>query len=109
MSNILAKVQLNTTPQSYILWTNPTDLEVEINNRLIDTFDLYLGTSTSYSLDLGNLNWSVRMTIHEKSRNTKEEQHSDRATNMTAIHPAITERQAIIDNLKNLKTKIISS
>jgi hypothetical protein len=108
MSNILAKVQLNTTPQSYILWTNPTDLEVEINNRIIDTIDLYLGTSTSYNLDLGNLNWSIRMTIHEKSRNGKEEQHIDRATNMTSLHPALTERQAIIDNLKNLKSKIIS-
>lgn len=108
ISNILAKVQLNTTPQSYILWTNPTDLEIEINNRVIDTIDLYLGTSTSYNLDLGNLNWSIRMTIHEKSRNGKEEQHIDRASNMTAINPVLTERQAILDNLKNLKSKIIS-
>jgi hypothetical protein len=108
MSNILAKVQLNTTPQSYILWTNPTDLEVEINNRVIDTIDLYLGTSTSYNLDLGNLNWSIRMTIHEKSRNGKDEQHLDRASNMTSLNPVLAERQNIVNNLKNLKTKIIS-
>lgn len=108
MSNILAKVQLNTTPQSYILWTNPTDLEVEISNRVIDTIDLYLGTSTSYNLDLGNLNWSIRMTIHEKSRNGKEEQHLDRASNMTSLNPVLAERENIVNNLKNLKSKIIS-
>lgn len=109
ISNILAKVQLNTTPQSYILWTNPTDLEIEINNRVIDTIDLYLGTSTSYNLDLGNLNWSIRMTIHEKSRNGKEEQHIDRASNMSSQHPILTERATVLDNLNKLKEKLKSN
>lgn len=106
ISNILGKVQLNTTPQSYILWTNPTDLEIEINNRVIDTIDIYLGTSTSYTLDLGNLNWSMRMTIHEKSRTGRDEQHLDRATNMASTLPILEERQKIVDQLKNLKDKI---
>ena len=108
ISNILGKVQLSSTPQSYILWTNPNDLEIEINNRVIDTMDIYLGTSTSYTLDLGNLNWSMRMTIHEKSRNGRDEQHLDRATNMESTNPLLEERSKIVDQLKNLKTKIIS-
>lgn len=106
ISNILGKVQLSSTPQSYILWTNPTDLEIEINNRIIDIIDIYLGTSTSYTLDLGNLNWSMRLTIHEKSRNAKDEQHFDRASNMTSTFPILEERQKIVDQLKNLKEKI---
>lgn len=108
ISNILGKVQLSSTPQSYILWTNPNDLEIEINNRVIDTMDIYLGTSTSYTLDLGNLNWSMRMTIHEKSRNGRDEQHLDRASNMESTNPLLEERSKIVDQLKNLKTKIIS-
>jgi len=108
ISNILGKVQLNTTPQSYILWVNPNDLEIEINNRVIDTIDIYLGTSTSYSLDLGNLNWSMRMTIHEKTRTGRDEQHLDRATNMESVNPLLEERAKIVDQLKNLKNKIIS-
>jgi len=108
ISNILGKIQLSSTPQSYILWTNPNDLEIEINNRVIDTMDIYLGTSTSYTLDLGNLNWSMRLTIHEKSRNGRDEQHLDRATNMESTNPLLEERSKIVDQLKNLKTKIIS-
>jgi len=108
ISNILGKVQLSSTPQSYILWTNPNDLEIEINNRIIDIIDIYLSTSTSYTLDLGNLNWSMRLTIHEKSRNSRDEQHLDRATNMESTNPLLEERSKIVDQLKNLKTKIIS-
>lgn len=108
ISNILGKVQLSSTPQSYILWTNPNDLETEINNRIIDFIDIYLGTSTSYTLDLGNLNWSMRLTIHEKSRSGRDEQHLDRATNMESTNPLLEERSKIVDQLKNLKTKIIS-
>lgn len=109
ISNILGKVQLSSTPQSYILWTNPTDLEIEINNRVIDTIDIYLGTSTSFTLDLGNLNWSMRMTIHEKSRNGHDEQHLDRASSMASTLPILEERKKILDELKNLKSKIIST
>jgi len=108
ISNILGKIQLATTPQSYILWINPTDLEIEINNRVIDTIDIYLGTSTSDSLDLGNLNWSMRITIHEKSRMSRDEQHVDRATNLASTLPILDERAKIVDQLKNLKSKIIS-
>jgi hypothetical protein len=109
ISNILGKVQLSTTPQSYILWTNPTDLEIEINNRVIDTIDIYLGTSTSFVLDLGNLNWSMRMTIHEKSRSGFDQQHEDRASSMNMPPPILEERKKILEELKNLKSKIISS
>jgi hypothetical protein len=108
ISNILGKVQLSSTPQSYILWTNPTDLEIDINNRVIDTIDIYLGTSTSFVLDLGNLNWSMRMTIHEKSRNGYDEQHKDRASSMATTLPIMEERKKILEELKNLKSKIIS-
>ena len=105
VSDILAKIQLNAQPQSYILWTNPTDLEVEITNRIIDVVSLYLGTSTSYTLDLGNLDWSIRLTIHERSYNGRG---TDTVMSLPTTTPLLNQRQEIVDRLKELQKKILT-
>lgn len=104
VSDILAKIQLTSQPQSYILWTNPTDLEVEVSNRLIDVVNLYLGSSTSYTLDLGNLDWTVRLTIHERSYNGRA---SDSLMALPTNNPLLNQRQEIVDRLKELQKKIL--
>jgi hypothetical protein len=104
VSDILAKIQLSAQPQSYILWTNPTDLEVEVSNRIIDIVSLYLGTSTSYTLDLGNLDWSLRLTIHERSHNGRG---SDSLMALPADNPLLNQRKEIISRLEDLKKKIL--
>lgn len=110
VSDILAKVQIATQPQSYILWTNPSDLEVNVSNRVIDIIGLYLGTSTAYTLDLGNLNWSCRLTIHEKSYEPLSEQHNGLAKNMVGElpNPLLEKRTALVEQLKGLKDKLMS-
>lgn len=112
VSNIIAKIQVNATPQSYILWTNPTDLEVKITNRVIDIISLYLGTSTSYTADLGNLEWSLRLTIHEWSAHNAE---PDYAINMLQSPPdegiqnLLDEREKAMTKLKKLRSKLSST
>lgn len=111
VSDILAKVQVNSQPQSYILWTNPTDLEVKITNRIIDTVNLYLGSSTSYQVDMGNLDWSVRITIHEWTHNASKD---DLAINLEQpnvepskeIKQLLDERQKAVNRLEKLRTKL---
>lgn len=109
ISDILAKIQIATPYQSYLLWTNQIDLEIEVSNRVIDMINLYLGTSTAYNLSLGNLDWACRITIKEHSDVSFNQQNEDRATNMstTDIKPLFDERQKLIDQLKDLKNKLI--
>jgi len=109
VSDILAKIQINALPQSYILWTNPTDLEMKINNRIIDVVSLSVSSSTSYDLDLGNLDWSIRLTVHEWS-NMRED---DLAINMNASQPQnegvqklLDERKRAVDKLEKLRSKL---
>lgn len=111
VSDILAKIQITTQPQSYIMWTNPSDLEVTVSNRVIDIVNLYLGTSTSYTLDLGNLDWSCRLTIHEKSYQPLSEQHNDLAKNMEGqlANPLLEKRTALLEQLKGLKDELLKS
>jgi len=111
VSDILAKIQITTQPQSYIMWTNPSDLEVNVSNRVIDIVNLYLGTSTAYTLDLGNLDWSCRLTIHEKSYEALADQHNDLAKNMEGqlANPLLEKRTALVEQLKTLKDELLKS
>lgn len=108
-SDILAKVQVNVQPQSMILWTNPTDLELKITNRVIDNIQLYLGDTNSYELDLDNLNWTARITIKEWGHGLE-----DLATGMgqtvQSLHPVVEkvmkEKERIVNNLKSLRDQL---
>jgi hypothetical protein len=109
MSDILAKIQVNVLPQSMIQWTNPTDLKLEINNKIVDEISLYLGTSTAYSLDLGNLDWAIRLTLEE---HTDDLADKDLAINMSRgvdpyVQDLMTQRESIVSNLDQLKQKLI--
>jgi hypothetical protein len=110
ISDILAKIQVNVQPQSMILWSNPTDLEVEINNRIIDVISIYIGDQTNYELELGNLDWSMRLTIHEysASSNTNEDLalNMSRGTNTAELEKLMDEKQKIIQNLSVLKEQL---
>lgn len=111
VSDILAKVQINSVPQSYILWTNPTDLEVKISNRIIDTVNLYLGSSTSYRIDMGNLDWSVRLTVHEWTHSREKDDYAINLSQPLAepteeVKQLLDERQRAMDRLQKLRSKI---
>ena len=112
VSNIIAKIQVNSSPQSYILWTNPTDLEVKITNRIIDTVSLYLGTSTSYTADLGNLDWSLRLTVHEWSEHNQEPDYAinilPSMTDPDGLQNLMDEREKAVSKLKKIRSKLSS-
>jgi hypothetical protein len=106
-SDVIAKVQINAQPQGYIIWKNEVDLEQEINNRLIDSINLYLGDSQSTELDLGGLDWTCRLTIKEWAVSGKES--DDLAKNMggdTMLPELFQQRQKALDKLKRLRDKI---
>lgn len=107
LSNVIAKVQINAQPQSYIVWSNMIDLEQEINNRLIDSVNLYLGDAQSAELDLGGLDWTCRITIKEMAMTGKES--DDLARNMggnTMLPELFQQRQKALEKLKRLRDKI---
>ena len=108
LSDIIAKIQVNVIPQTMIQWTNPTDLKLEITNKIIDEISLYLGSSTSYSLDLGNLDWAIRLTFEEHTDRALDE---DIAINMSRgidpyVQDLMTQREKVVNNLSQLKEKL---
>lgn len=108
-SDILAKVQVAVQPQSMIQWTNPTDLVLDVNNKVIDEISLYLGSSTEYVMDLGNLDWTCRLTIDEHADGTDE--NKDLAINLSRgidpyVEDLLKKREEIVANLGRIKQNL---
>lgn len=108
-SDILAKVQVNVLPGSIIQWTNSTDLEIDITNKTIDRINLYLGDSNLYEVDMGNLDWTCRLTIQEWSY--KIDSHAKDRLPVDTIDPTLyqslmKEREKAIARLQKLKSRL---
>jgi hypothetical protein len=109
-SDILAKVQVNVLPGSIIQWTNSTDLEIDISNKTIDRINLYIGDSNQYEVDMGNLDWTCRLTIQEWSY--KLDSHAkDRIPATETIDPTLyqslmKEREKAVARLQKLKSRL---
>lgn len=107
LSNVIAKVQINSLPQSYIVWANILDLEQEINNRLIDSINLYLGDAQSQELNLGGLDWTCRLTIKEWGMKGSETENFAKNMGGREVLPALLqEREKALAKLKRLRDKI---
>jgi hypothetical protein len=110
-SDILAKVQINVQPQAIIQWTNSTDLEIDITNKILDRINIYLGDSQSYEIDMDNLDWTLRITVKEWSY--KADSHAkDLASNLQNRDPEETaqlmrDREKIIQRLTKLKGRLV--
>lgn len=63
-SDILCKIQLTEQAGSWIFFSG-SGLETRITNSVIDRIDLYLGDALNYTVDLGGLEWSCRITFNE--------------------------------------------
>jgi len=110
-SDILAKVQINVQPQAIIQWTNSTDLEIDISNKILDRINLYLGDSALYEIDMGNLDWSLRLTINEWSYKS-DSHNADRVSNLQdkpsdESIALMKERDKIVKRLTKLKSRLV--
>ena len=109
-SDILAKVQVGVLPGSIIQWTNSTDLQIDLSNQTIDRLNLYLGDAQNYELDMGNLDWTCRLTIQEQSYNINSES-ADRVP-IDSIDPTVYDnllktREKAMRRLEKLKSKAL--
>jgi hypothetical protein len=65
VSDILAKVQVMTPPNTILYYDGNLMLENKIANEVIDRISVYLSDNQSYALDLNGNDWSFRITFRE--------------------------------------------
>jgi uncharacterized membrane protein len=62
-SDVLAIVPINVQPGCFILYSNSPN--TDLTNKIIDTLNIYIADNQSYSISLGNLDWSLTLIFEE--------------------------------------------
>ena len=119
VSDILAKVQISSQPNSFIIWVNYTDLNVKVSNKYFDVINLYLTNNLSYDdLNLNGLDFSLRLTIQEVGNTqipktieqiTQDEQIKQNNTQIQQTTELTSKRDDLINQLKQIKEELLSS
>lgn len=65
ISDILAKIQVMTPPNTILYYDGNLMLENRIANEVIDRVSVYLSDNQSYALDLNGNDWSFRISFRE--------------------------------------------
>ena len=65
ISDILAKIQVMTPPNTILYYDGNLMLENRIANEVIDRVSVYLSDNQAYSLDLNGNDWSFRIIFRE--------------------------------------------
>lgn len=100
-SDILAKVLVNVTPGSYILYEGNANLACDVANKVIDQINIYLSDNLSYDLSLYGLEWNLTLIIQEIGTNK-----SDRLLSMEAQPQAQPNRDKLLVQLEELKKQL---
>lgn len=66
VSDVIAKIQVMTPPNTILYYSGDLMLENRIVNEVIDRVSVYLSDNQSYALDLNGNDWSFRITFAEK-------------------------------------------
>lgn len=112
-TNILAEILLSENPNSFINWTNSENIGVRVNNKTLDSINLYLGSSDDNVLNLQGLNWSCLLLFEEwepqtilTDVNLNEVQRNSESTVIKPSENRNDEIEALNKKLAELKNKV---
>jgi hypothetical protein len=105
-SDIICKLQIHNLPGSWLTYDGANELRVILTNKVIDVISLYLSDSLSYSLSLGNLDWSLRLTFEEIQQSGVE----DISLNHQPAPPKepLEEKQKLLDEILEERKKVLA-
>jgi hypothetical protein len=109
VSDILAKVVINSLPNTWLLLNNG-NLKITLTNKIIDTIDFYLSSNLDYGISLNGLNWSCCISFDEIEVPVNEYSiHDPQNQNEKEVSRLLDEKERIINSLKKYKQKLISN
>jgi hypothetical protein len=105
-SDIIGVIPITNQPGAWISMQGNT-FTSRVNNQSIDGLEIYLSDDQNYTLDLGGLDWSFRMTITELN-----DGHTIMLRNLTQTNteestaPLIQKRQELLDELAQIRKEL---
>lgn len=106
LSNILAKIYVNSYYNSWILWENDLGFSVRLTNKSIDYIQLYL-TSLTYDYVLfDGVSWKVTIKIREIESPLVTRMKESKLQKLAEVQQLQQEKENLIKQLQDIKSEL---
>jgi hypothetical protein len=109
LSNILAKIYVNSYYNSWILWENDIGFSVRLTNKSIDYLQLYL-TSLTYDYVLfDGVSWKVTIKIREIESPLVTRMKETKLQKMAEVQQLQQEKDDLLKQLEQIKNELLNN
>jgi hypothetical protein len=106
LSNILAKIYVNSYYNSWILWENDIGFSVRLTNKTIDYIQLYLTSQTYDYIIFDGVSWKATIRIREIETPMVSRMKEIKMQRAAEIQQLQTERDQLVKQLEDLKADL---
>jgi hypothetical protein len=108
LSNILAKIYVNSYYNSWILWENQNGFSIRLTNKSIDYIQMYLTSQTYDNVLFDGVSWKVTIRIREIESPIVTRMKELKMARMAEMQQLQTERDNLIKQLEDIKADLNS-
>ena len=108
LSNILAKIYVNSYYNSWILWENDIGFSVRLTNKSIDFIQLYLTSQTYDYILFGGVSWKVTIKIREIESQLVTRMKEVKLQTLTEVQHLQTQKDDLIKQLEDIKKELLN-
>jgi hypothetical protein len=109
LSNILAKIYVNSYYNSWILWENDIGFSVRLTNKSIDFIQMYLTSQTYDNVLFDGVSWKVTVRIREIESPIVSRLKELKIQRMAEVQQLQAEKDNLIKQLEDIKNELLSS
>jgi hypothetical protein len=106
LSNILAKIYVNSYYNSWILWENDIGFSVRLTNKSIDYIQLYLTSQTYDNVLFDGVSWKVTVRIREIETPIVTRMKELKLQRMAEVQQLQAEKDDLIKQLEEIKNDL---
>lgn len=106
LSNILAKIYVNSYYNSWILWENDIGFSVRLTNKTIDYIQLYLTSQTYDYVLFDGVSWKVTIKIREIESPIVTRMKETKLQKLAEVQQLQQEKDNLLKQLEDIKNEL---
>ena len=108
LSNILAKIYVNSYYNSWILWENDLGFSVRLTNKTIDYIQLYLTSQTYDYVLFDGVSWKVTIKIREIESPIVTRMKETKLMKLAEVQQLQEQKDELLKQLEDIKNELNS-
>jgi hypothetical protein len=109
LSNILAKIYVNSYYNSWILWENDIGFSVRLTNKSIDFIQMYLTSQTYDNVLFDGVSWKVTIRIREIESPIVTRMREARLEKLFEVQQLQQQKDELMKQLEDIKNELLNN